>query len=178
MLALLTALALSLAPAPAASTDSDLAACTANPFADGPKFTDYPAAPVALERPAKPDVYADPQSKVFRTRIREGAAQGPNFAGHYTIVSFGCGAGCQTFAIVDAQSDRIFWPRHVKTLEVDLADPCLSNPDVDILRYRASSRLIIAAGLINEDPKRLGVSYFLWDNERLKLVKFAPLPSR
>jgi hypothetical protein len=179
MLALLAVLAISLTPATAAQpAPSATADCAANLLADGPKFRDYPAAPAILSRPAKPDVYADAQSKVFRTRLREGAAAGPNFAGHYTVVSFGCGAGCQTFAIVDAQDGRVFWPRRVKTLEVDLANSCFSDPDVEILRYRPDSRLIIAAGLINEDAKRLGVSYFLWEDERLKLIKFTPLPAQ
>lgn len=35
----------------------------------------------------------------FRTRIRNGMKEGPNFAGHYSLVQIGCGTGC-TFALV------------------------------------------------------------------------------
>ena len=43
----------------------------------------------------------------LRTMLRIGAASGPNFAGHYTPVTWGCGVACQEFAIVDAKSGRV-----------------------------------------------------------------------
>jgi hypothetical protein len=73
---------------------------------------------------------------------------------------------------------HVFWPKTLGSLEVDMADPCLSNPDVEILRFQRDSRLIVASGLINEDEKRLGISYFVWDHERLKLVMFAPVATK
>src|SRR3954451_8378561 len=45
----------------------------------------------------------------FRTRIREGATKGPNFAGHFTVVSWGCGSGCLSFVVVDAASGKVNW---------------------------------------------------------------------
>lgn len=62
-------------------------------------FTGTPA-PVALESNAI--------GKTFPTRLTEGASKGPNFAGHYTVVEWGCGTMCSQFAIVDAQSGEIF----------------------------------------------------------------------
>ncbi|AFL53328.1 hypothetical protein ABIE78_000779 [Sinorhizobium fredii] len=35
----------------------------------------------------------------FRTRIRNGMQEGPNFAGEYSVIQIGCGAGC-SFVIV------------------------------------------------------------------------------
>jgi hypothetical protein len=40
----------------------------------------------------------------FRTRIRKGAPDGPNYAGHYTVITWGCGVECQMHAIVDAKT--------------------------------------------------------------------------
>lgn len=48
-----------------------------------------------------------PEAKMFQTKIREAAQQGPNFAGHYTVATWGCGSGCQQHAVVDAQSGDI-----------------------------------------------------------------------
>src|SRR5437763_667802 len=38
-----------------------------------------------------------------------GASKGPNFAGHYTAVTWGWGTECQTLAIVDARTGRVYF---------------------------------------------------------------------
>ncbi len=43
-----------------------------------------------------------PDAKLFQTTITKQSAEGPNFAGHYTIATWGCGTECQGFAIIDA----------------------------------------------------------------------------
>ena len=47
-------------------------------------------------------------ARAYRTRLREGAKKGPNFAGHFTLVSWGCGSSCQEWAIIDARTGRAF----------------------------------------------------------------------
>lgn len=56
-------------------------------------------APVRLETAA--------YGRAYRTKLREGAARGPDFAGHYTVVLWGCGSGCQIVAVVDARTGRL-----------------------------------------------------------------------
>jgi len=46
--------------------------------------------------------------KMYRTRLRDGAKKGPNFAGHFTLVAWGCGSSCQEWAIVDARTGQVF----------------------------------------------------------------------
>ena len=43
-----------------------------------------------------------PEAKLFQTTITEQSLEGPNFAGHYTVATWGCGTECQGFAIIDA----------------------------------------------------------------------------
>lgn len=43
----------------------------------------------------------------FKTAITEGAKLGPNFAGHYTVITWGCGSGCQSSAVVNAKTGHI-----------------------------------------------------------------------
>jgi hypothetical protein len=43
----------------------------------------------------------------FRTIIQRGAAKGPNFAGQYTIATWGCGTGCVSMAIIDAKDGSV-----------------------------------------------------------------------
>jgi hypothetical protein len=57
---------------------------------------------------AKPDFTNSPrEARLFRTAIREGLRGGVNFAGHYTIIMIGCGAGCRLVFLADARSGRI-----------------------------------------------------------------------
>jgi hypothetical protein len=59
---------------------------------------------------AQPNFTTDPDAKYFITRIKEGCKkEGVNFAGHYTIVEWGCGALCQQMAIVDRISGQIIY---------------------------------------------------------------------
>ncbi len=48
-----------------------------------------------------------PDARMFRTKITEAVAQGPNFAGHYTVATWGCGSGCQEHAVVDVKSGDV-----------------------------------------------------------------------
>ena len=70
-------------------------------------YDDYPASSVYTGEPAEPDFSTNEAAQTFRTRITEGAAAGPNFAGSYTVVTWGCGTSCQGGAIVDARDGDI-----------------------------------------------------------------------
>lgn len=48
-----------------------------------------------------------PEAKLFQTTITEQSSEGPNFAGHYTVATWGCGTECQGFAIIDAITGEI-----------------------------------------------------------------------
>jgi hypothetical protein len=72
-----------------------------------PTFQDYKVAHIYGGKPATP-VLKTPEDREYRTRIRRGAAQGANFAGHYAVVILGCGTQCSSFLIVDVQNGRVF----------------------------------------------------------------------
>lgn len=42
----------------------------------------------------------------FRTRIRDGMKSGPNFAGRYSVIQFGCGTGCSMVIVGDNKTGR------------------------------------------------------------------------
>jgi hypothetical protein len=92
-------------------------------------FDDYVVAGTFTETPAEVDFETYPQAKNFITKITEGAAQGPNFAGRYTVIEWGCGSSCQMHAIVDAGSGAIVG---------------YNLPSAFGLEYRKDSRLLIA----------------------------------
>ena len=84
-----------------------------------PQFADFPAPKVFKGKPAVPKV-EHPSDRMFRTRIRQAAANGPNFAGHFTIAQWGCGAGCVQTVIVDAAKGAVY---HLPSSEL----PCEST---------------------------------------------------
>src|SRR5579872_5010248 len=68
-----------------------------------PRFKDFPAPVAAPVKPARPRL-TSADGRAFRTVLRDGAARGPNFAGHYAVVVWGCGSSCADMAIVDTRS--------------------------------------------------------------------------
>jgi hypothetical protein len=94
--------------------------------------------------------------------------QSTTFAGHFTIVIWGCGASCQQFAIVDASSGRVFFSNEV---------PYVSFGDWEGepygLDFQKNSRLLAVYGHIKEDDPK-GIFYYTWDGTRLTPVKSIP----
>jgi hypothetical protein len=72
-----------------------------------PRFEQYRVAKIYRGKPAVP-ILRTAEDREYRTRIRRGAKDGPNFAGHYTVIMVGCGTECASFLIVDAETGRIF----------------------------------------------------------------------
>ena len=93
-----------------------------------PRFEDLPVTRQYRGVPAHPDFSTNSGSRRFHTRTTEGARAGPNFAGEWTIITWGCGTSCQSGLMVSARTGRI----------VDLPRP-MSRGAV----YRKSSRLLI-----------------------------------
>lgn len=61
-----------------------------------------------MKAPPKPvDLSSYEEAETYRTRLTEGAEAGPNFAGHYTVVSFGCGTQCQDNWVIDEKTGKI-----------------------------------------------------------------------
>ncbi|UOQ50914.1 hypothetical protein [Hymenobacter cellulosivorans] len=89
-------------------------------------FADFPAAP-GRGAHVRPDFKTNPQARWHITRITEGAKQPANFAGHYRLVTWGCGSSCQMSVLVDQHTGRIY----------DV--PQTSSG----LEYRLNSRLLI-----------------------------------
>jgi hypothetical protein len=72
-----------------------------------PVFEDFPAVEIFKGKPARVDLGSHPDAHRFRTRLTQGAAKGPNFAGHFTVVMWHCGTSCQTMALVDAKTGPV-----------------------------------------------------------------------
>lgn len=131
-----------------------------------PRFSDYPVTERFTGKPA-PVNFKDRNARALRTVLREGAKGGPNFAGHYTVVSWGCGMGTFTLAVVDARTGRVYFPPfdcvsgnlHGLPEGLDKGD----NP-----AFRIDSKLLIIKG--SRDEEGGGLYYYTFENNRFRLV--------
>lgn len=139
-----------------------------------PIFTQYPAA-VEKARAKDIDFRHSPGAGSFRTRLREGLAEGVNFAGHYIVVGWGCGTGCISGAIVDARNGRAYFPNAFHDIASWWDDNGYTDEPV---KYRKNSRLFVITGISGDQEERAddnniwGDYYYEWKNNGLRLVKF------
>lgn len=98
------------------------------------KFDDFKVDPIYSGPLASPDFNTDPGAKYFKTIIKEVCLDvGVNFAGHYTIVEWGCGTMCQQMAIVDRISGKIIYSQ----IPFDTLDGHAGS------KYKIDSRMLI-----------------------------------
>jgi hypothetical protein len=90
-----------------------------------PRFESYRVAKTFSGRPADVNLLSHPKARLFRTMLKLSAEKGPNFAGHYTIGTWGCGSDCRMLAVIDARSGRVyfapFWVGIDATFRLDSA---------------------------------------------------------
>jgi hypothetical protein len=85
---------------------------------------------------------------VLRTALREGAKDGSNFAGHFTIVGWGCGGGCLDFGILDAENGHVYFPPEIQDISVMNVATAAGETthDYDALRFKPDSNLLVVLG--------------------------------
>lgn len=132
--------------------------------AEQPSFESF-AVPVAAIRKSVPPDFRSALAKRYKTVIARSAAAGPNFSGHYTFVSWGCGTACQEFAIVDATTGRIHFPAFRLNAYHAVTD------GTEPFRYRLDSALLIIAGAPG-DGDDVGVFHYRWTGKDLQLIKY------
>jgi hypothetical protein len=178
-----------------------------------PRFEDYPAKGRFHGNPSPP-MFNSPVEKGFQSVISDGVRRGwgvfdgttgkemgragPNFAGHYIIVNFGCGeffSDCLGSAIVDARTGHVYrfpipdagmhWKPYFGVLA---AERVASNPPDSFhgfplkspLAYRLNSRLLVAntcegvepagGSVITFNSVGCGAHYYIMDEDGLKLI--------
>ena len=111
----------------------------------------------------------------FRTQIRDGAKRGPNFAGHFTIVTWGCGSGCLSFVVVDAATGKVDWNTPFRIIGMPYKG-AHSGRAYDGLAYKLDSRLLVADGCPEDDNEKCGTRYYEWRSGTFRLINFKPDP--
>lgn len=77
--------------------------------AEFPQFDQYQLSRTDIYKaePAPVVISSYPHAENYRTVLTKKAKDGPNFAGHYTIVTMGCGEQCQDNWLIDARTGKI-----------------------------------------------------------------------
>jgi len=128
-----------------------------------PSFKDFPATQVFHGTPVPP-VLDTPKARAFRTELRRQAAWGPNFAGHFTVARWGCGAGCTDVAIIDARSGKVWFASFsYEDAWQDGRIICPHGSDFEL-----SSELFIVQGDVNG---RIGLHYYRWHDRKFTLLQ-------
>jgi hypothetical protein len=132
--------------------------------AEPPRFKDYPVTNIYRGTPAAP-VLSSRMARLFRTQLRNSVQYGPNFAGHYTVARWGCGAGCVTVAVMDAISGEVwFAPFAIEDAQLEAGGYCNHTSDFEL-----DSELFMATGRVNG---RIGTHYFVWRQSKFSPVYF------
>jgi hypothetical protein len=70
-------------------------------------YSDYPITNIYTGKPAKLNLASNKNARSFKTRLNEGLQDGVNFAGSYSIVTWGCGTECMAGAMVNVQTGQV-----------------------------------------------------------------------
>jgi hypothetical protein len=123
------------------------------------RFEDF-RADSFIGRPAAVDFGSDSSARRFQTVLRQQAAAGPNFAGHITVVTWGCGTQCRDHYLVDARSGRV------------IADTLLDFSCHEPEFHRNSALVIQRPDTTTFGPCSRGTTrYFRWTGEYLAEIR-------
>jgi hypothetical protein len=146
---------------------SALALATASGKADKPQFNDYPVSAHYTGPRAVPLLQRGTAAWLYRSQIRRIAAQKPNFAGHYSVGTWGCGSECLHFAIVDAQTGKVYYNQ---AQHCDWTFGLTTREIAKPIEFHLSSRLLILDGSVGGDGK-YSPHYFKFVQGRLVVLQ-------
>ena len=131
-----------------------------------PRFEDYPSAHLFTGTPASPILRTKFQ-QMFRTRIQLGMKKGPNFAGRYRIIQWGCGSDCLNFAVADLTTGKVYEPPFPSLWLHDFTRHDESSIRKG-LQYKPDSTLMVVDGCPDD---HCGTYYYQWSNESFKRIR-------
>jgi len=120
-------------------------------------------------KPVEPNLATHKDARKYRTVLKRQSREGPNFAGHYTIITIGCGTSCAGIAVVDAQTGHVYFPKNLHNV---FWAGWWHEPYGP--QFKLNSRLLIVYGQANSEDEPYGVSYFQWIDNDFQLLHFEP----
>lgn len=112
---------------------------------------------------------------MFKTRLKWATKNiKPNFAGHYILTTWGCGAQCLMGAVIDAKTGKVYW------IEFSICCWWSSSLDDEIqpIEFRPESRMIVFTGFRNEKDGDNGTHYYQFVNEQFVHIRSVIKPEK
>jgi hypothetical protein len=138
------------------------------PASATPSFEDF-AVPAWHGPRAAAVVLGSENARRYRTRLKGAFEEGPNFAGRFTIVIWGCGTSCAVLAVIDQGTGEVFF-----SPAVAFGDWAMWETEDYGFHYQTGSRLLELSGCIN-GTDHCGRHYYEWSGSDFRLVNFEPL---
>lgn len=121
-----------------------------------PQFADFPA-PYTGAKQADLKL-VDAKSRRYASMLRAAARHSPNFAGHYILASWGCGASCVMAAAIDSRTGLVTW--------LPFTVCCWSMSIIEPLEFRPGSRLLVVHGSRDEQGDGGETHYYEFQNNK------------
>lgn len=118
-------------------------------------------------KPVEPNLVIHKEARKYRTVLEQQSTKGPNFAGHYTIVTIGCGTSCAGIAVVDAQTGDVYFPENLHHVFWSGWWQKPYGPE-----FKLMSRLLTVRGQVNSEDAPNGISSFEWTGKEFILLHF------
>ena len=104
-------------------------------------------------------------SRNYKTMLRESVKEnGANFAGHYTLATWGCGTNCNQMAVIDLKTGQTYFTPGLMSVVMGVP-----NQSLDMTEFKPNSRLLKVVGRTN--GKDYGTWYWEWKNNKFSLVR-------
>ncbi len=109
----------------------------------------------------KPDM-AQPDFGQYEVLIQKDnlKVSDPNFAGKYVLSNWSCGKGCFRFAIIAAETGKVFFPKQLQNVKGDSAEKLIDFRNDSIL-------LVLNESLANKMQKK---TFFIWTRDTLDKI--------
>ena len=130
-----------------------------------PQFKDFPAKGEYAGKNAP--VLITAKDRRYRTRLRAAAKEKPNFAEHYILTTWGCGALCLMGAVIDANSGKVHWFPHTICCWNEIERDESFSPIV----FRRNSRLVVFTGIRNEQDGDQGAHFYEFGSTGFKYIR-------
>ncbi len=135
-----------------------------------PSFEKYPVAKELGNYSANLDLASHPEAKKFKSVLSSAYSRGPNFAGHYTIATWGCGSPCQLVAVMNHTDGKVFFFPYSTQVGSDFkldSNLFITNPPEVLDEYRAVAEKHYSSLTSWE---KFPSEYYKWENDRFVLI--------
>jgi hypothetical protein len=135
-----------------------------------PSFEKYPIIERVENYSAELNLTSHPQAKKFKTVLSSAYSKGPNFAGHYTIATWGCGSTCQLVAVINHKDGKVFFPPYSTQVGSDFkldSNLFITNPSEVLDEYRVTAEEHHAPLMSWE---QFSSEYYKWENNHFVLI--------